>query len=68
MAMLCLLLISGVALSQTVTGMAPSNVTQRSTVTLTGTGFTNTSTVRFYTGTDSSTAAAYVNATQVTYV
>jgi len=68
MAMLCLLLISGVALSQTVNGMAPSNVTQRSTVTLTGTGFTNTSTVRFYTGTDSSTAAAYVNATQVTYV
>ena len=67
-AMFCLLLASGVAFAQTVTGMAPSNVTHRTTVTLSGTGFSSTSTVRFYTGTDNTAAStAYVLGTGVTY-
>lgn len=67
-AMFCLLLASGVALAQSVTSMTPSTVTHRTTVILTGSGFTSTSTVRFYTGTENtSTSTAFVNATSVSY-
>lgn len=64
----CLLLASGVAFAQGVTSMTPSNVTHRTTVTLIGTGFSSSSTVRFYTGTDTAASStAYVNATSVSY-
>jgi Immunoglobulin domain len=61
---LCLFLAQAVAYSQTAASIAPGNVTQRSTVIITGSGFTSTSTVRFYTTTDSSTGStntAYVS-------
>lgn len=68
LACLCLLATS-VTFGQTVNSMVPSNVTHRSTVTITGTGFVSTPTVRFYTGTDTATSStAYVNATQVTFI
>ncbi|MFP9098865.1 T9SS sorting signal type C domain-containing protein [Flavobacterium sp. RHBU_24] len=65
---LCLFLAQAVAYSQTVTGIAPGNVTQRSIVTISGSGFTSSSTVRFYTTADSSTSATYVSAASVSFI
>lgn len=65
---LCLFLAQAVAHSQTVSAIAPSKVTQRSTVIITGSGFNSTSTVRFYTTTDASaTTGTYVTATPVSH-
>ena len=65
---LCLFLAQTVAYSQSVSGIAPSNVTQRASVIITGAGFTSSSTVRFYTTADSSTSATYVSAASVSFI
>lgn len=62
----CLFLAQFAAFAQTVSTMAPNNVTQRSAITITGSGFTTTSTVRFYTGTDSATTSTAFIAGTVT--
>ncbi|WP_162927077.1 T9SS sorting signal type C domain-containing protein [Flavobacterium psychrotrophum] len=57
------------AFAQTVTSIAPNNVTHRTTVLINGSGFTNTSTVRLYTGTDATTGSTlYVAPTTTTFV
>ncbi|KOS06855.1 hypothetical protein AM493_13075 [Flavobacterium akiainvivens] len=64
-----LFLFTSAGFAQSVTGNSPQKVTHRTSVTIIGTGFTSTSTVRLYTGTDyATTSTAYVLPTQTTFV
>jgi len=69
--MLWLFLIQAAAYAQTVTSVSPQVVTQRSSITVIGTGFTASSTVRFYTTTDNAATAGttlYKLGTSVTVI
>ncbi len=55
------MLITSGSFAQTISTISPSSVTQRSFMTITGSGFTASSTVRLYTTADNSATGAYAN-------